>query len=116
MERDWKDMECEEVARIIMLAAISGGVEKVHLARDTEGSTVYFVSGFDMESFARFNEDTASKVGDFFRQLGGIDLWHTENSTGNGVYLLGGMDIPVIVNVIRTGAGDDIIIIPEAPR
>lgn len=100
--------------RVIMLEALAHEVEKIHISRDSEGSTVFFMTGSEMNIFDRLPSGCDERLCDYLMQLAGIELWETrEAASGYGLYVLGGMDITLIVNVMRGSQGYDLIIIPE---
>lgn len=114
MAQDWNSLCSEDAVRAIMLAALAEEVEKIHISRDSEGSTIFFMDGADMHIFDRLPEGVDERICDFFMQLAGIELWDAkEAASGYGLYVLGGMDITLVVNAMRGSQGYDLIVIPE---
>lgn len=114
MGHDWNSLCAEDAVRCIMLSALAEEVDKLHLSRDSEGSTLYFLTGQDMHIFDRLPAGIDERVCEFFMQLAGIERWESpEAASGYGLYVLGGMDITLVVNVMRGSQGYDLIIIPE---
>ncbi len=114
MAHDWNSLCAEDAVRCIMLAALAQEVDKLHLSRDSEGSTIYFLTGGEMHIFDRLPSGVDERVCEYFMQLSGIESWDIrEAASGYGLYVLGGMDVTLIVNVMRSSQGYDLVIIPE---
>lgn len=113
MANDWNKLCAQDAAGVIILAAIAQKAKKIHIARDSEGATIFFVSGMDMASYDRLPQEVDERICEFFMQLGGIEFWRKDTSSGIGLYVLGGMDVTLTINVVKGSQGHDLIIIPE---
>lgn len=113
MAQDWGNLCTEDAAQAIMLAALAEQADKIHIARDSDGATIYFLLGPEMRIFGRLPLGTDQSICDFFMQLAGIETWRSEAASGYGLYVLGGMDISLVVNAMRGTQGYDVIVIPE---
>ncbi len=113
MANDWNKLCAQDAAGVIILAAIAQKAKKIHVARDSEGATIFFLNGFDMICFDRLPRGVDERICEFFMQLGGIEFWKKSTSSGIGVYVIGGMDVSLTINVVKGSQGHELIIIPE---
>lgn len=113
MPHDWSRLCTEDAARVIMLAALAQETEKIHIARDSEGATIFFMNGLDMRCYDRLPPEVDEQICAFFIQLGGIEPMGREALSGYGLYVLGGMDVTLVVNAMLGTQGYDVVIIPE---
>lgn len=114
MGHHWGGLCVEDAVRVIMVAALAEEIDKIHLSRDSEGTTIFFLTGGEMHVYDRLPEGLDERVCEYFMQLAGIECWDIrEATTGYGLYILGGMDVTLIVNVMQSSEGYDLIVIPE---